>query len=372
MTDKTGIDDPISHQSTASTSGLSRGSRSQKRKPEAVQAEKQAKCSKDSNVSDKLDILITSVTNLKEDYKEFNSRLALLETQVEKKGPESSDDVITQADEFSHENFENEIEDSEEEANQFDSESFNDSFDAGVIADNVGPAIDKGIASRINEGLLLPSDRSRIKAIMQTHQRPENIESLRTPKLNTALQISDVGAKRRDRHFGLLQEQVGCTLKIVSNLMSEVKQGNMNRPNMYEQLSDATRLLLASHKDISQHRRESLRPALNKDYRVICTAQQNARLTSNEYLFGEDLSKRADEALKAKRLANKLAGSNVAKNGNSRGRGYQNRTYMQYQSKRSGFPQYQNQWQYTYQNRYNGGKRNANGQTGAPAPKYKK
>ena len=99
---------------------------------------------------------------------------------MESIGPESSDDAITQADECSHEDFENEIEDSEEDANQLDSESFNDSFDAGVIADNVGPAIDKGIAPRINEGLLLPSDRSRIKAIIQMHQRPENIESLRT------------------------------------------------------------------------------------------------------------------------------------------------------------------------------------------------
>ena len=150
-----------------------------------------------------------------------------------------------------------------------------------------------------------------------------NIESLNTPKLNTALQISDVGAKRRDRHFGLLHEQVGCALEILnlnlndyvevprSNLMPEDKQGKMGRRKMYEQLSDATRLL-ASHKDISPHRRESLRPALNKDYRVICTTQQYAKLTSNKFLFGVDLSKRADEALKAKRLANKLAGSNVA------------------------------------------------------------
>ena len=138
-----------------------------------------------------------------------------------------------------------------------------------------------------------------------------------------------MGAKSRDRHFGLLHEQVGCALEILNlnlndyvevprsnlmsrfNLMSEDKQGKMGRRKMYEELSDATRLL-ASHKDISQHRRESLRPALNKDYRVICTTQQYAKLTSNEFLFGVDLSKRADEALKAKRLANKLAGSNVA------------------------------------------------------------
>ena len=72
----------------------------------------------------------------------------------------SSDDANTQADEYSHEDFEHEIKDSEEDANQLDPESFNDSFDAGVIADYVGPAIDKGIVSRMNEGLLLPSDRS--------------------------------------------------------------------------------------------------------------------------------------------------------------------------------------------------------------------
>ena len=76
---------------------------------------------------------------------------------------------------------------------------------------------------------------------------------------------------------------------------------------MYEQLPDATRLLLASHKDLSQQRRESLRLALNKDYRVVCAALQNEKLTSNEFLFGEDLTKRADEALKAKHLANKIA-----------------------------------------------------------------
>ena len=104
-----------------------------------------AKSSKDSSVSDKLDILITSVSYLKEDYKEFKNWLALLEARVER----SSDDAKTQADEYSHEDFENEIEDGEEDANQLDSESFSDSFDAGVIADYVSPAIDNGIASHL-------------------------------------------------------------------------------------------------------------------------------------------------------------------------------------------------------------------------------
>ena len=48
----------------------------------------------------------------------------------------------------------------------------------------------------------------------------------------TALHISDAGAKKRDRHFVSLQEQVGCTLIIVSNLMSEVKREKMDRLNV--------------------------------------------------------------------------------------------------------------------------------------------
>ena len=98
---------------------------------------------------------------------------------------QSSDDAKTQADKYSHEDFENEIEDSEEDANQLDSESFNDNFDMGVIADYVGPAIDEGIVSRINDGLLLSSDRSRTR---------DQITSNRcAPKqaFATALYISD-------------------------------------------------------------------------------------------------------------------------------------------------------------------------------------
>ena len=48
----------------------------------------------------------------------------------------------------------------------------------------------------------------------------------------TALHMSDAGAKKRDRHFVSLQEQVGCTLIIVCNLMPEVKREKMDRRNV--------------------------------------------------------------------------------------------------------------------------------------------
>ena len=39
-----------------------------------------------------------------------------------------------------------------------------------TIANYIGPAIDMGIASRINEGLLLPSDRSRTRDQMTSNR----------------------------------------------------------------------------------------------------------------------------------------------------------------------------------------------------------
>ena len=57
--------------------------------------------------------------------------------------------------------------------------------------------------------------------------RQENPRVL-AARRKTALQISDADAKKRDRHFVSLQEQVKCTLIIVSNLMSEVKREKMD------------------------------------------------------------------------------------------------------------------------------------------------
>ena len=66
----------------------------------------------------------------------------------------------------------------------------------------------------MNEGLLPLSDRLRINNIMQEYARLANVESLRTP----------LNARKRDRYLSAIQDQGGCTLRIVSLLMSDLKQ----------------------------------------------------------------------------------------------------------------------------------------------------
>ena len=153
----------------------------------------------------------------------------------------------------------------------------------------------------------------------------------------TALHISDAGAKKRDRHFVLMQEQFGCTLIIVSNLMSEVKR-EKNGSTQCMNSCPTPHVSSLRHTRTFPSREGSHWGWPYTKTAALSAALQNEKLTSNEIFFGEDLTKCADEALKAKRLTNKRTGSNVT-NGNNRGRGYQNRTYLQYQNKRSGFPQ---------------------------------
>ena len=121
------------------------------------------------------------------------------------------------------------------------------------------------------------------------------------------------------------------------------------------------------HTDISQHRRESLRPALN---RLPCHLYNPTKCKahfSNEFLFGVDLSKRADEALKAKRLVYKLAGSNVAKR-EQQGLRLSEPDLYAVPEQEERIPTVPEPTAICIPNRYNGGKRYANGQTGAPAP----
>jgi hypothetical protein len=346
-------------------SGTKKGEGKKSAKPNVQTA------SSSSDISIKLDLLLASVSRLQGDNEKLGHRLTSLEAAAE----QDSTYQCNEASAFGHENFEDEIQDrlqaeagaAAREQSLETEEDFCPSFDAGVVEDLTGPSLDDGIAARINEGLLLPSDRARLKNIMQTHARPANVESLRTPQINPALQVTDGPARRRDRFLSVLQEQVGCSLKIVAGLMSDIKGDNMDRQIVFEKLADAARLLLASHKDLSQQRRESLRPALNTDYRTICGAKQNQKLTSNEFLFGEDLPKRAEEAMKAKRLSYKLT-STGSKNGN-RGRQFQSQTRPQLQQSQA----YRGRGNYHYQSRYPPqNKRPPSGQSGGPAMKYPK
>jgi len=219
-------------------------------------------------------------------------------------------------------------EDAEEDGLASDELDFE--FDAGLIAEKEGDAIFLALGQKMNNGLCAPSDRAKISRnrpkIPSTSQRSVSPD----PKLNQEFRTLDTAITRREKRFYHIQDQLTCSLTIVSRLMSDIMEGQAQKQpvdskQQFSQLSDAARLLMSAHKDMSQARRESLRPGLSRDFQILCNAQLNETLDSNEFLFGEDINKKAEEALKTKRLTSKFT---PTKNLSWRGRTYHRQCHM--------------------------------------------
>ena len=133
---------------------------------------------KEADLTSKLDTIIASVANISEQNKALLARVAALEQPTSQSSADRSDDRIDSGRgpdaDFSHENFEEELE-IDEDCDEETGDCLD--FDAGVLSDKTGKNIDDGVAGKINSGLLLPTDQAQIKTIFETYPRPENVES---------------------------------------------------------------------------------------------------------------------------------------------------------------------------------------------------
>lgn len=206
------------------------------------------------------------------------------------------------------------------------SESDDDDFDVFVHKEKEGPPIDDGLAKIFTTGLTNAADRQKIKELVEGIERPKNIPSLKTPKLDSEIAAADFGqAKRRDDRLCRTQDLITASLITVSQLMDSMKvakkqgQGQMTNPKqVYDKLADTARCLMTCHKDFSQIRREQLKPAVAREFQPLCYAKNFTTVESNDFLFGGDLAKAAEQVSKSKRLTARVA----SKNGMGRGRMY--------------------------------------------------
>ena len=74
----------------------------------------------------------------------------------------------------------------------------------------------------------------------------------------------------------------------MTTVYSEIGSMTDHKPSYFVLLkSFASRLVTSTD-------RETLRPGLTRDYRVLYRSQHNEQLSSNEFLFGGDISKRSE------------------------------------------------------------------------------
>ena len=193
-------------------------------------------------------------------------------------------------------------------------------FDPGLIQTVVGDCIDESLADKLSDGLIKRSSQEMSKQIMDKYPRPQNVYPLRTPAVNPEIFVKENRQKilYKDHLPRSTQDLISASLSACAGLMNDVKAKNMDRQDIYGKLADMARMLMDSHKKVSQLRREQLRPFLNKPYKGLC-ASNNLENDDNELLFGRDLGRSADEVAKANRMTQKLV--EAPKNGRQRGRG---------------------------------------------------
>ena len=76
----------------------------------------------------------------------------------------------------------------------------------------------------------------------------------------------------------------------------------LDRKEHCQTLSDTARMLMAAHKDLLQIRRDSLQGCFNPKFKPLCHSKHFKEEKSNESVFVNGMSKKADEVDKANML----------------------------------------------------------------------
>ena len=96
-----------------------------------------------------------------------------------------------------------------------------------------------------------------------------------------------------------------------------------SRKEGYSQIEKATTLLLDSHRKMSHMRRARVRSLINQPYQNLCS-ETNLENDNNEFLFGNNLSRSAQDVSAANKVTSQIVYTPQSKNFKPRGRGGQN------------------------------------------------
>ena len=218
--------------------------------------------------------------------------------------------------------------------------------------EKTGEPIDNNLAKIINNVVLNPISKDKLLKKLDSHPRPENLNSLRVKKCNREIWSEMVQSKTRSKDLKI-QKMQGCILKAVgviskvTNSLIDLKNNKDVSPNNFRsslssivhECTDSLALLSHVNSTIEQNRRDNIAYCLDSQYRSL---RKNVP-SESEFLFGDDLPKRIMNLTTNKKLFNTPSNSfNTFKNsknlyrfpqipGNRNQNGYQKNFSGQYQ-----------------------------------------
>ena len=170
------------------------------------------------------------------------------------------------------------------------------------LKDKTGPAIEGELAELMNALLKDNMTADALKTRLDQHLRHENVEGLRTPKVNPLI-WNQISASMRTQDAG---SQKNLSMLVVSTItMAKAADRVMKKyaedSELLALVTDAIALAIQCHHEASHARRLAMKKELHKDYGSVCSTV----VGTSEFLFG-DLSKFTKDITDANRLTKKM------------------------------------------------------------------
>ena len=196
--------------------------------------------------------------------------------------------------------------DKAENANDFIELLGSDDFDEAAD----GPPMHATIAEKWQKILKLGLPKDSKEKLLKKFPIPQNCQTLKAPVLNPEVKsILGVGRKK-DYYQALSQNRLGAAIGILGKALSYIlsKEKSDDMATVFENISDAAKLLTDMHHRISMTRRFFILPAL--DFTGKSIAEESPIDTK---LFGETFSEKLKSAKDVQRSAKEIARPNTFK-----------------------------------------------------------
>ena len=150
--------------------------------------------------------------------------------------------------------------------------------------------VSKKLADIANQRWLQRLSDDQLKEKLDNYNRPENCERLVVTQVNPEIwRKLNRFARLNDLKLSRVQEQVtkvGHILVTNTEHLLKAKAGsNLRLADLVKMNIEAIALLGHAAHEITQRRRESIKPSLHKDYSTLCSST----VPVTKYLFGDDL-----------------------------------------------------------------------------------
>lgn len=183
--------------------------------------------------------------------------------------------------------------------------------------DKTGPPINTQLAEMANKRWGKKLDQEKLSSLLTKYDPPGNCIDITVTRVNSEIWHSlNAFRKKADLRLANLQQTFQkATFATLTNADKLLQTPDLSGPAKKDLLTgsiDIVALLGHAASEVSNLRREQMKPALKPEYHALCSSETKS---SAKFLFGEDLAKQVRDVKETHRIGNTVGSSK----GHSRG-----------------------------------------------------